>query len=153
MSSSMSMSTSAMSFNTNNLETLLFSTSWVPITTGQYVGSWFFTFFLAVIWRALVFVQKRLDHYWIRKHSTQYVGNDSLGNIPVAFSHTRSVQDWRLSVNLPRAILAYVVQSIAYLLMILVMTMNVGLFFAVTIGFFFGELFFGRPDFMNLRSG
>lgn len=108
-----------MTFNTDNLATQLLSTSWAPATLGQYVGSWFFIFVLAIIWRALVYVQRRLDQHWIRKYSSA-AHKEVLREIPdVAHLDSDlalSVQAWRLSVNLPRAALAYVVQSISYLL-------------------------------------
>lgn len=54
------------------------------------------------------------------------------------------VQPFRLSVDLVRAAFVTVMVGVAYLLMLAVMTMNVGYFLAVLAGAFLGELLFGR---------
>jgi hypothetical protein len=89
-----------MAFNTENLSTMLFSTSWMPTTIGHYVGTWFFLFFLSVIWRGLVSVNCR---YWAAP--TTLKGGEGFAK-PV----------WRWSVNVPRAALGMVNQGVAYLL-------------------------------------
>lgn len=102
-----------MIFNTANTATMIFTSSFMPTTEGQYVGAWFFVFFLAVIWRALVFLQLQLDQHWINKHMSQIRlikgGEEPLRPI-------EAFQPWRLSTNLPRATLAFVIQAVAYIL-------------------------------------
>jgi copper transporter 1 len=111
MSSMATSSSMMMAFNTENLSTMLYSSSWMPTTIGHYVGTWFFLFFLSIIWRGLVSVLAQRDRHWAHKHSTYEIrvkGGEELakaGN-PV----------WRWSVNLPRAALAMVNQGIGYLL-------------------------------------
>ncbi|KAJ5546357.1 Ctr copper transporter [Penicillium tannophilum] len=139
--SSSDMSMSDMAFNTNNLSAILFSQSWMPTTTAGYVGSWFFLFFLTVIWRASAAMLSKLDVFWAAKNARYSILINGGQDQP---TQTDLVTAWRLSVNLPRAALRMVHQGIAYLLMIAVMTMNVGFFFAVLVGYFFGELVFGR---------
>ncbi len=51
---------------------------------------------------------------------------------------------WRISVDVPRGLLQFASSGIGYLLMLAVMTMNVGYFFAVLLGIFLGEVAFGR---------
>ncbi|KAK5115131.1 hypothetical protein LTR62_001828 [Meristemomyces frigidus] len=51
---------------------------------------------------------------------------------------------WRFSTDLPRAALFTVDSGVKYLLMLAVMTMNVGYFFSVLAGLFVGELAIGR---------
>ena len=155
---SMLSSGSTMAFNTNNLGSVLYSTSWMPVTTAGYVGTWFFLFVLAVVWRGLVVYLASLDAFWVRKHENHAI---LINGGQEKATRRNTVQAWRLSVNLPRAALAMLIQGIAYLLyardccspqdprltvhrMIAVMTMNVGFFFAVVVGFFFGELAFAR---------
>ncbi|KAJ5945758.1 Ctr copper transporter [Penicillium verhagenii] len=141
MSSTSSSSMSDMAFNTNNLSAVLFSQSWMPTTTAGYVGSWFFLFFLAVIWRGSATALSKLDAFWAAKNARYSILINGGQDQP---TQADLVGAWRLSVNLPRAALRMVHQGIAYLLMIAVMTMNVGFFFAVLVGYFFGELVFGR---------
>ncbi|KIW13788.1 hypothetical protein PV08_08979 [Exophiala spinifera] len=130
-----------MIFSNDNMPVSIFSSAFTPQTEAQYVGAWLFAFILAVIWRGLVFAQLKLDQHFIRK----YAGcNIIVKQGDVGLSPTRALQSWRLSTNLPRAALGFVTQGIAYLLMIIVMILNVGLFFAVIVGFFVGELMFGR---------
>ncbi|KAJ5653959.1 Ctr copper transporter [Penicillium odoratum] len=140
-SSSDSMSMSDMAFNTNNLSAILFSQSWMPTTTAGYVGTWFFLFFLTVIWRGSAAMLSKLEVFWAAKNARYSILINGGQDQP---TQSDLVQAWRLSVNLPRAALRMVHQGIAYLLMIAVMTMNVGFFFAVLVGYFFGELVFGR---------
>jgi copper transporter 1 len=102
-----------MAFNTDNLSSMLYSTSWMPTSTASYVGTWFFLFFLAVIWRALVFALGRLDAFWISKHEKHEI---LINGGQEKVSRPRTIRAWRLSVNLPRAMLAMVNQGIAYLL-------------------------------------
>ncbi|MCJ1409593.1 hypothetical protein MMC19_003674 [Ptychographa xylographoides] len=130
-----------MTFNSNNFTAALFASSWMPTTPAAYAGTWIFLFFLAIIWRALVRTSARLDRYWARKHEEYAILID--GGKERA-TREKTVAVWRWSVNLPRATLATVNQGIAYLLMIAVMTMNTGFFLAVLVGYFIGELCFGR---------
>jgi len=51
---------------------------------------------------------------------------------------------WRLSVDLPRACIFTLQAGVGYLLMLAVMTLNVGYFLSVLAGLFFGELVLGR---------
>lgn len=55
-----------------------------------------------------------------------------------------AVQPFRLSVDLVRAAFVTVMVAVAYLLMLAVMTYNVGYFMSVLGGAFLGELIFGR---------
>ncbi|MCJ1242988.1 hypothetical protein MMC30_000184 [Trapelia coarctata] len=120
---------------------MLFSSAWMPTTPAGYAGSWLFLFFLAIIWRGLVLGLSRFDKYQMRKHESYVILVE--GGKQQA-SRASTIGAWRWSVNLPRAVLATVNQGIAYLLMIAVMTMNTGFFFAVLVGYLFGELIFGR---------
>ncbi|KAJ5376771.1 hypothetical protein N7509_013657 [Penicillium cosmopolitanum] len=82
-----------------------------------------------------------LDAYWAARNAGYPIFINGGQDEP---SRQNLIQTWRLSVNLPRALLRMVNQGIAYLLMIAVMTMNVGFFFAVLVGYFVGELISGR---------
>lgn len=112
MTSTASMSMN-MAFNTENLSTLLFSNSWRPNSTGGYVGTWFFLFFLAVTWRAMSAQAVKLDAFWASKSAGYPILINGGQDKP---SREKLIQTWRLSINLPRAALRMVNQGIAYLL-------------------------------------
>lgn len=102
-----------MAFNTENLSTMLYSTSWMPTSTGGYVGTWLFLFFLAAIWRALSAKLAKLDAFWAARSAGYPILINGGQDKP---SREKVIQTWRLSVNLPRAALRMVSQGIAYLL-------------------------------------
>jgi copper transporter 1 len=58
---------------------------------------------------------------------------------------------WRLSVDAPRAGLVTVQAGVMYLLMVAVMTMNVGYFMAVLAGTLIGELAVGRWNHLDVE--
>jgi len=51
---------------------------------------------------------------------------------------------FRLSVDVPRAAVVTVIAAVTYLLMLAVMTMNVGYFLSILLGVFLGDLGLGR---------
>lgn len=85
----------------------------MPTSTGGYVGTWFFLFFLAVIWRAMSAKLANLDAYWAARNAGYPIFINGGQDEP---SRQNLIQTWRLSVNLPRALLRMVNQGIAYLL-------------------------------------
>ncbi|DAA74559.1 TPA_exp: putative Ctr copper transporter [Trichophyton benhamiae CBS 112371] len=54
------------------------------------------------------------------------------------------VMPWRFSVDLPRAAMVTLNAGVGYLLMLAVMTMNVGYFMCILVGIFVGDLAVGR---------
>lgn len=117
-----------------------------------------FIFLLAVISRAFLAGKTVLEGYWFRKHSSTalVVSTNDDGKVKIV-SGGKNLLVWRTSVDIPRSFLQMVISGINYLLydfppgivadfdrMIIVMTMNVGYFFAVLAGIFVGELGFGR---------
>jgi hypothetical protein len=111
------MSSGGMSFNAANFATTLYSTGWMPTTPAAYAGSWLFLFFLAIIWRGLVLGLHRLERHYVRKLEGYNILVDG-GKQQV--TRARTVGVWRISVNLPKALLAAVNQAIAYLLFVFV---------------------------------
>lgn len=116
-----------------------------------------FIFILAIISRGLQAWKTILEGYWFRKHASTavVVSSSDDGKVKVV-SGGKNVLVWRTSVDVPRSLLQMIISGLNYLLycscsserltfrMITVMTMNVGYFFAVLGGTFFGELVFGR---------
>ncbi|KAI9787890.1 MAG: hypothetical protein M1816_007376 [Peltula sp. TS41687] len=150
--------------------TPLYSTGWTPTTTGRYAGSCIFLIILAVLFRTSLALRQRLELYWLDRHlNRRYVvvagrttekarvSGDADAksallvsaagveeDVRVVRRHLRATPPWRLSVDLPRALLGTVMAGIGYLLMLAVMTCNVGYFLSVLAGVFLGELLVGR---------
>lgn len=156
--------------------TPLYSMSFAPSNTGQYAGMCVFIIVLGVIFRASVAYRHALEQRWLGKEQNQRhvvvrgipTEIQQVGAKPVAKrattvteggvqeeitfveNHKRKTSPWRLTVDIPRALLTTATVGMAYLLMLAVMTMNVGYFISVLVGAFVGEIFFGRH---NTSSG
>jgi hypothetical protein len=122
-----------MVFTTNIAVTILFN-GCVPTTTGQFVAAWFVVFFLAIVYELVCAVEaswkltlpkqrSRIHPLFHSPYSMQEVGNIFLGALFTFLSNIR------------------------YILMLVVMTGQVGLFFAVVVGHTLGSFLFGP---MNL---
>jgi len=142
--SSSSMNRTMMVFHTGIMDSI-FSLAWTPETPAAYFGTWMFIFFLAGFSRALLAWKTALEGHWFRKYAstTVVVNSQDDGKVKIV-SGGRNALVWRTSVDVPRSLLQMVSSGVNYLLMIIVMTLNVGFFFAVLGGVLFGELFFGR---------
>ncbi|KAH7561883.1 low affinity copper transporter [Bipolaris maydis] len=155
----------AMAFFTAT-NTSLYSKSWTPSSAGQYAGTCIFLILLAVLLRA-IFTAKAFLEIKAVKNALQrrYVvvagektvldddANSTHGilttngvqeNVRVVSAPVSHIQPWRFGVDLPRAFLMTVAAGVGYLLMLAVMTFNVGYFLSVLAGTFVGELAFGR---------
>ncbi|KAK9314148.1 Ctr copper transporter family-domain-containing protein [Lipomyces starkeyi] len=159
---SMSMSSmSSMSFHTSIFD-FLFSRGWTPSSRGQYAGTCIFLIVLAVIYRMTHVLKHRTERYLnararqlARNIATAHLNMDlnagsfekSAGEAtteperPLQF---RNVRPWRVSMDIPLSLIQLVLSGVAYLLMLAVMTFNVGYFLSVLGGIFLGELLFGR---------
>lgn len=150
--------------------TPLFSDRLTPSGTGSYAGLCIFLIFLALITRCLVAFRTILETKWLdmdRKRRYVVVADqpteeqnvmdsDQASNatlitargleekVKVLTAHTRPVTAWRFSVDLPRALLTTLVAGLGYLLMLAVMSFNVGYFLSVLGGIFLGDLAVGR---------
>jgi len=153
----------------SNTNTPLYSMMWTPSSTGQYAGTCIFLIILAVIFRGLFGVKHYLESLWLgRAIQRRYVvvadkqpeseriqqdpntstavltSNGVDENVKVVKTIDSAITPWRFSVDLPRAALVTVHAGVGWLLMLAVMTMNVGYFISVLAGTFLGELAVGR---------
>ncbi|ROT37543.1 hypothetical protein SODALDRAFT_361256 [Sodiomyces alkalinus F11] len=153
----------------NLMQTSLFSETWTPTSTGTYAATCIFLICLAAFLRFLlagkaILEQRWLDREWRRRYvvvadkSTlaEKLSSDSLAkpmvlsengreeNVTVVERRTGVVRPWRLSVDPVRALLDTVIAGVGYLLMLAVMSMNVGYFLSVLGGVFLGSLAVGR---------
>lgn len=79
------------------------------------------------------------------KSQARSITNESItSNQEGAGSSMRLINPWRMSVDVPRGLLQFVSSGIGYLLMLAVMTGNIGYFFAGLSGILIGEIAFGR---------
>ncbi|RDW72579.1 copper transporter family protein [Aspergillus mulundensis] len=161
--------TMAMVFTTTH-NTPLFSTQWTPSSTASYAGTCIFLVILSILSRCLVASKTHLEQRWRNTHlKRRYVvvaGKPSEAarveshpdaktamlvtsqgieeSVRVVHRDTYETPPWRFSVDLPRAVVYVVIVGVSYLLMLAVMTMNVGYFASVLGGSFLGELLVGR---------
>lgn len=125
-----------MYFHTGLADYVLFKT-WVPRNNVQYAFTWLAIALAGILLEALKFGRARLEKRWARLSHNLSVQQqehfDFTGKLP-----------WKWSIDIPRAILQTIELAWGYLLMLVAMTFNVGLFFAVLAGCFIGTLLFGR---------
>lgn len=143
-----------MYFHTGFVDYVLFY-GWVPRTGVQYAFTWIAIAVAGILLELLKFVRARLEKRWLQRGS-HYAGvvnsseEDFNPNSHGSSHHHSSSStpseyppwDWR--VDIPRSILAAIELIWSYALMLVAMTFNVGLFFAVVFGAFAGTLIFGR---------
>ncbi|KAE8451688.1 hypothetical protein EG329_003145 [Mollisiaceae sp. DMI_Dod_QoI] len=144
--SSMSMATSpassdmtTMTFFTST-STPLYSMSWMPASTGQYAGTCIFLIAFAAIFRAILAI--RINFYEVlaivkkrRGESLSY-----LDKVDDKFT----TRPWRADEAVMLACTDVILAGMSYLLMIAVMTMNVGYFLSILAGVFLGSIVFGH---------
>ncbi|KAL4865795.1 hypothetical protein BDV12DRAFT_210897 [Aspergillus spectabilis] len=161
--------TMAMVF-TNTHNTPLFSSQWTPSSSASYAATCIFLITLSIISRCLVAVKTYMEQRWLNAHlKRRYIvvaGKPSEAgrievdpdaktgtlvtargveeSVRVVVRNSCEMMPWRFSVDLPRAIIFLGTSGVSYLLMLAVMTMNVGYFCSVLGGLFLGEIAVGR---------
>jgi len=105
---------------------------WVPQTIGAYVGSLAAVFFLAILGEALRFFRSKMEERWTKKlEHGDYEPLVPTGERP-----------WIASIEISRAVFHMVDIFVHYTLMLVAMTFNAGLFFAIIVGSGTGVLIF-----------
>ncbi|KAK1969295.1 ctr copper transporter [Colletotrichum sublineola] len=155
LSSGMSMPMSDMSMTFfQAVKTPLYSNAWTPGNEGQYAGTCIFLIMLGSILRILLAVKPILeDRFWrnLPTHTTKdaesahFVESDEPGKagVVVKGDFVQQWKGWRAGPAAARATYEVVVGGIGYLLMLAVMTMNVGYFLSVLAGIWLGTFFIG----------
>ncbi|KAI0405553.1 Ctr copper transporter [Xylaria palmicola] len=168
-SSSSSHSSGHMSVFNNDLMTALYSEAWTPSTAGAYAGSIIFLIFLSAFFRVLLAAKALTEARWLdaemkrryvvvqgRLPKSEQFSRDDLSKRMIltengveeevfVVQRTEHIhRPFRLSVDPLRAAFDTLITGVGYLLMLAVMTVNVGYFLAVLGGTFLGTLLVGR---------
>jgi len=164
----MSMSSMSMTFFTSTV-TPLYSAGWQPTSIGGYVGTCVFLVALATILRGLLALKAWKETAWLdaeinRRYVTvagklpksERISQDSdtkrmiltengvEEDVMVVKKRKMDARPWRVTVDPIRACIDTVIAGVGYLLMLAVMTMNVGYFLSILGGTFLGSLLIGR---------
>ncbi|EXJ56248.1 uncharacterized protein A1O5_12704 [Cladophialophora psammophila CBS 110553] len=116
-----------------------FSTNWTPNTTGQYAGTCIFLIAFAAVFRALLAVRVNFSLLMTAVDMHRNRG------VYEPYQNEKAPQhSWRAKDAILTGFMDLVLAAVAYLLMIAVMTMNVGYFLSVLAGVFVGSVMFGR---------
>ncbi|EKD14603.1 uncharacterized protein L3040_000127 [Drepanopeziza brunnea f. sp. 'multigermtubi'] len=166
--SKMPASMMSMTFFTSTT-TSLYSTTWTPSTPGAYAGTCIFLIILGLVFRCLLAVKQWKETAWMdAEFNRRYVNvagklpkserisqdvdskrmtlseNGVEEDVMVVKKRGMGVRPWRITVDPVRALMDTVIAGVGYLLMLAIMTMNVGYFLSVLGGTFLGSLALGR---------
>eukprot|EP00475_Leptophrys_vorax_P002871 TRINITY_DN1162_c0_g2_i1.p1 TRINITY_DN1162_c0_g2~~TRINITY_DN1162_c0_g2_i1.p1 ORF type:complete len:725 (+),score=128.48 TRINITY_DN1162_c0_g2_i1:60-2234(+) len=128
--------------------------SWVPRNWWQYTLTWF----AIVLMGVLVLFLKICRHHYDEMQKQKEEAEDAVENAPLLekniplarkvvhpkFVHAIMPGKKQLKQNAIRAVFAFGIVTLDFLLMLVAMTFNVGLFFAVVTGYAIGTLLFGH---------
>ncbi|OTB01687.1 hypothetical protein M426DRAFT_75077 [Hypoxylon sp. CI-4A] len=137
-----------------SVTTPLYSSVWTPQGKGSYAGTCIFLIVLALVHRILIalrsifFDSNRALHRHLKtvsSDSDDYPGTrselESMGN---QFRSQWNSHPFKVANETIRALLEVIIGGVGYLLMLAVMTMNVGYFLSVLGGIFLGTFVAGR---------
>lgn len=144
--------------------------SWTIKTKTQYFFSWIFIVFAVVCWHGLKYIQSTMIEGSIRKGSLN-PRSDSHDDVEyttirnfkskaekqnsssVQMLHSNPSQfERRWVLRLTHSLISAASYGLALLLMLVSMTYNCGLFLALVIGYFIGDLLFFRYNHASLRN-
>merc|ERR1712000_459176 len=118
-------------------------------STDGYAGTCIFLIVLGVILRSLAAVKSVLERRWIdaelNKSSKGILTENGVEkHVMVVRRHLNGARPWRITVDGPRAAIDTLIAGVLYLIMLSIMSMNVGYFLSVLGGIFLGSLAVGR---------
>ncbi|KAI0178459.1 Ctr copper transporter [Pestalotiopsis sp. NC0098] len=132
-----------------SVTTPLFSAAWTPVGARSYAGTCIFLIFLAVVHRALQAVRSAVFQSTRASDGTgsTFGAADVEGRTKLFAQQLETEwqrEPFRLGREVARALMDVLTGGIGYLLMLAVMTMNVGYFLSVLGGIFLGAFLIGR---------
>jgi len=110
---------------------------WVPTNVEYYIGSWIAVFLFAVLYEVFKLLRNQKEKSWAD------VNTDEMESLTLNGSKT-NYPKFRFRVDVLRAFFHFIEVAWGMLIMLVIMTYNVGLFFAVCSGAFLGMLLVGR---------
>ncbi|KAK1990897.1 hypothetical protein LX36DRAFT_591669 [Colletotrichum falcatum] len=135
------------------VQTPLYSTAWAPGSVGQYAGTCIFLIVLGSVLRVLLAVKPVLEERLWKSpppparatKDTESAQSDEAGKAggPVGRDVVQRWKGWRAGPAAARATYEVVIGGIGYLLMLAVMTMNIGYFLSVLGGIWLGTFLVG----------
>ncbi|KAL7967560.1 Ctr copper transporter family domain-containing protein [Trichoderma sp. SZMC 28014] len=131
----MTMESMSMVFFTSTT-TPLWSSAFAPKTTGQYAGACIFLIAFAVVFRVLLAL--RFNLYRVMAAAKRRSGGSLLSMDMIETKSTP--RPWRANEAVTSGALDMVIAGVSYLLMLAVMTMNVGYFLSILGGIFLGSM-------------
>jgi solute carrier family 31 (copper transporter), member 1 len=143
----------------NDISTYILFYQWVPQNTLQYVLSWFVCLFAAVLYEAIQVFVAFMELKWAPTPTSLDVKGVIFGEQkvakpvrPLAHIFGMSQGSQGIKVALMRAVLRMISATLGYALMLIAMTFNIGLFFAVITGFGIGTFVFAPMVKLHLYS-
>ncbi|KAI1377018.1 Ctr copper transporter family-domain-containing protein [Hypoxylon crocopeplum] len=137
-----------------SVTTPLYSSAWTPQGEGSYAGTCIFLIVLALVHRILIAARSIIfdSNTTLHRHrkevtsdSDDYPGSRSeLESMGLQFRSQWNSHPFKVATETSRALLEVMIGGIGYLLMLAVMTMNVGYFLSVLGGIFLGAFIAGR---------
>lgn len=128
----------------NNLPIYLLFEAWTPGVKHSYAGAWFAIFFLAMVQEALQSAYSHVDTAWWARYCAPSndieagcSGQKKKGIVESSTLHL-------IAMDIARGLSRLLLGGLAYLIMMSVMTFNLGIFFAAISGFGVGSALFGR---------
>ena len=94
--------------------TSLYSMTWTPSSTGQYIGTCIFLIALAFIFRALIAIRCNFLALWVRWHRTPFDDAAQQDEDFEKFKHVK--RPWRINEAATRAVLDTTLAGVSYLL-------------------------------------
>ncbi|KFY08807.1 hypothetical protein V492_05885 [Pseudogymnoascus sp. VKM F-4246] len=120
--------------------TSLWSSTFTPSTTGQYAGICIFLIAFAIIFRFLIAF--RVNFFDIMAAAEQRRNGGLLH--PYATEAKSAVRPWRAREAVMMGFMDVTIAGVSYLLMLAVMTLNVGYFLSILAGVFLGSIVCSR---------